>query len=590
MSYQYFTAFDIKYAWWGIHLARSIYVNSPDSNFNIFLLLNADQTDSIESKKVIDLILKANPSTKIEVIALDHFMPSEALKRYCAGFRTTVFGPSRDKYFEKDDTLVWIDADSIVRNPLKELEVFCEENSFDVAARAKNAKYKFASGLIIQKGTSAARDFGNKWFSKWGHRFSKSEWTADQNAFNDTSQWFFSRGIGNVIAAPKSFCDVWLSESGLIWQAKHQTKMKKIYVDEMKTYRPESSSKYWEEMKAKMITVAIDTTTFSYKGVNFEFMGLDGEEIFEEIKRTGCFYNVEYLEAIAKLDNKDSHVIVGAGLQNENVYLTAFNNCLMSFNFEPQLKMIDIGLRNSQNNPGASRGAFTLGDPREDIVNHNAKKDLIAMFLNWKTSDGKEVSSICKSIGEPQRIIDGNYRYGSMPNDLDYGTKAFLRSDKYKTMRKVTYTPDTVERMDFLKEVIKDVPDTNTSLSAPLDEIIAAVHREVVNSANISERDGILTPWSRGQCRENYDFTKFVGLLVIDVFNYSLDILKTAPELLKFFYPHVAITVYDSIDQNEKVDKIETMLGPQYEKIYDKPPALDPGARCLVYKSLRRKQ
>ena len=77
----------------------------------------------------------------------------DTLKRFCAGFRTHIFGDARDEYFDTNDALVWIDADSIVRNDLKELEDFCENNDFDVSARPKNTKYKYASGLIIQKPT-----------------------------------------------------------------------------------------------------------------------------------------------------------------------------------------------------------------------------------------------------------------------------------------------------------------------------------------------------------------------------------------------------------------------------------------------------
>ena len=126
------------------------------------------------------------------------------------------------------------------------------------------------------------------------------------------------------------------------------------------------------------------------------------------------------------------------------------------------------------------------------------------------------------------------------------------------------------------------------SLSAELDEIVSCIHKEVSHTVHHSRVNNILTPFSQGQPRANYNLNKFVGLLVIDVPGLALSTIRTGIQTIKFFYPHVAVTVYDEIEQEETIKAIENLLGPDYEKIYNQPPPLDPGARSIVFKSLRR--
>ena len=124
MNYQYFTAFDMKYAWWATHLASSIFKNSPDSNFTAFLIAKKSEEDSEEVEGTIEIIQQANPNCRVELTIIKDDIDYDTLKRFCAGFRTHIFGDARDEYFDTNDALVWIDADSIVRNDLKELEDF----------------------------------------------------------------------------------------------------------------------------------------------------------------------------------------------------------------------------------------------------------------------------------------------------------------------------------------------------------------------------------------------------------------------------------------------------------------------------------
>ena len=591
MNYQYFTAFDMKYAWWATHLASSIFKNSPDSNFTAFLIAKKSEEDSEEVEGTIEIIQQANPNCRVELTIIKDDIDYDTLKRFCAGFRTHIFGDARDEYFDTNDALVWIDADSIVRNDLKELEDFCENNDFDVSARPKNTKYKYASGLIIQKPTIHGKNFGIVWNQKWSKRFEEEEWTADQNAFNDAVSYLMSRNKISTMGAPKSFCDVWLSDNGLIWQAKHQTKMKKVYVDEMAKNSPEiNDSLLWNSIREEFSLASIDTFKFTYNDLDFEFMGLDGEDIFEEIKRTGTFYNIDYLEALGSLENNDALFIVGGGIQNDNAYLTAFTNVLMSVNFEPNLKMIDIGLRNGQNNPGASRSVFTEKPLHPGLERLGMKKDMLVLFLNWKTSSNDAVAAISKNIGKPERFKNGKWRYGAAPEDLDFANNTFLRNGKYKSVRKLKYASDTPESVEKFIKVASQNPESSTSLSMEFDEIASLIYQEVYMNKELSIRKNILSPFSKGEVREGYDFSKFVGMILINVYDYSVEILETAKETIEFFYPNIGIVVYDERDIEEQIQRIEEILGENYEKIYDKPDQIEKTARCLLYKSLRREK
>ena len=161
--YVYFTAFNIQYAWLGVHLLRSVHVNSPNSNFKVFLILSPKDVGSKTVNELVKIISLSNPNAEVLIVVDEKDRDSEELARLCAGYRTFLFGPKRKETFDDNVTAVWIDADSIVRGDLSELEAFCEKNDFDISARAKNTKFKFASGLVIQKGTQAGKDFGQKW-------------------------------------------------------------------------------------------------------------------------------------------------------------------------------------------------------------------------------------------------------------------------------------------------------------------------------------------------------------------------------------------------------------------------------------------
>ena len=122
------------------------------------------------------------------------------------------------------------------------------------------------------------------------------------------------------------------------------------------------------------------------------------------------------------------------------------------------------------------------------------------------------------------------------------------------------------------------------------DEIASLIYQEVYMNKELSIRKNILSPFSKGEVREGYDFSKFVGMILINVYDYSVEILETAKETIEFFYPNIGIVVYDERDIEEQIQRIEEILGENYEKIYDKPDQIEKTARCLLYKSLRREK
>ena len=61
----------------------------------------------------------------------------------------------------------------------------------------------------------------------------------------------------------------------------------------MRKHRIDDSDRHlWIELSKKFNQIVIDETEFSYKGANFNFMGISGEPIFEKIRKDNTFYNV----------------------------------------------------------------------------------------------------------------------------------------------------------------------------------------------------------------------------------------------------------------------------------------------------------
>tara|TARA_B100000214_G_scaffold188698_1_gene136233 strand:+ start:1181 stop:2965 length:1785 start_codon:yes stop_codon:yes gene_type:complete len=592
---RYFTAINYDYGWWAIHLLRSFKNNSPESDLTCFVMMD-------ETKEKVDELIKllkhANPSARIIEVDQEFdktvsFGPTQS-GRIAAGFRTVVFS-NRTKFFKEEDTLVWVDADSIVREDLSVVEDFCKED-FDVSARGKNDKLKFASGFIIVKPTTAAEKFSNLLYNNWEKRYSENEWTADQNAFNEAARSLV--GETSVLKAPKVFCDVWLSDEGVIWQAKHQTKIKKRYVDEMRKHRiDDSDSKLWKELSKKFDQIVIDETEFSYKGAKFNFMGISGEPIFEKIRKDNTFYNVDFLEKLASLGNKDATIIVGAGIQNCQVYLNAFTDTILTLSFEPNPKLIDLGLRNAQNNIGMTRlyaptGRFKMSesqflDKDSDQKWQHRKKNLVQISTNFKAygSDGYSRWTIEVSALGAQRfshnVTDARIMKKAVPTEVNLCDNADLREELFKNIRNESYTHISEGAWSSLyTNLIKEGRNGTAAASfETVDQTVLLIHKV----------------WSMGSPAENplksmnpfYNFNNLVGTMLIDVPKISKEILSSSTETISHFRPHIGITFIDD-DSKSAEKEIEKMLPNFYEKVGSYQNEIDSNIRSNVYKSNRR--
>ena len=592
---RYFTAINYDYGWWAIHLLRSFKNNSPESDLTCFVMADAEKEKINELKA---LLKHANPSARIIEVVQEFdktvsFGPTQS-GRIAAGFRTVVFS-NRTKFFNEEDTLVWVDADSIVREDLSVVSDFCKED-FDVAARGKNDKLKFASGFIIVKPTPSAEKFSNLLYNNWEKRFSENEWTADQNAFNEAARSLV--GETSVLKAPKVFCDVWLSDEGVIWQAKHQTKIKKRYVDEMRKHRiDDCDNLLWKELSKKFDQIVIDETEFSYKGANFNFMGITGEPVFEKIRKSNTFYNVDFLEKLAELGNEDATIIVGGGIQNSQVYLNAFTDTIITLTFEPNPKLIDIGLRNAQNNIGMAR----LHSPSERFVTEanqfvaknpkyewqRRKKNLIQISTNFKTfaSDGfnrwpVEVSAVGVQRF-PHNTSNPNIVKKAVPSETNLCDNADLRQVLFKNIRNESYIHTSEKDWSNLYTSFQKQGRNGTAAAAfeTLDKTMFMFH----------------SVWSMGSQSENpiksmsplYNFNNLVGTILIDVPEISREILSSSTRTIEFFRPNIGITFIDD-DSKATEKEIEDMLPDFYEKVGSYRNEIDSNVRSNIYKSNRR--
>lgn len=160
------------------------------------------------------------------VIEKKDFSSHQEKKCYCASRRAFLFYDLRSK---TDDILLWIDADSIIRSSCKDLIEHL--NSCDITMRPKDNPGKFASGVIGVNNSNICYDFVEEYYK----RVSKdNSWMSDQNNLNETYS-FFKDKI-NYQPLENKYCDVWLSEDGVIWEAKSKKKKDKKYLKEMRKY------------------------------------------------------------------------------------------------------------------------------------------------------------------------------------------------------------------------------------------------------------------------------------------------------------------------------------------------------------------
>ena len=127
------------------------------------------------------------------------------------------------------------------------------------------------------------------------------------------------------------------------------------------------------------------------------------------------------------------------------------------------------------------------------------------------------------------------------------------------------------------KEMNIDSKDWRFCFAAPADFLVASMHAAYSHDQHFKK------------IRPFQNFNNFLGMLVVDVFDSSLEVLKTSKESIQFFRPNIGVVVYNEREKKERINKIEKLLGNGYEKVYEGKHELDPDASCLIYQSLRRK-
>jgi hypothetical protein len=196
---------------------KSANVNFPSASFYA-VLVNPIEGQADELK---------NSHDNIEVVVeTKKFKSIQEKKCYCASRRAKLFYDLRS---QTEDMLIWIDADSIIRGSCDDLIKHLD--SCELTMRPKKTPDKFASGVIGIGNSEVCVNF----IAEYNEKVSKDKsWMSDQNNLNDTYVLF--KDVINFKPLPDKYCDVWLSDDGIIWEAKSKKKRGKRYVKEMKKY------------------------------------------------------------------------------------------------------------------------------------------------------------------------------------------------------------------------------------------------------------------------------------------------------------------------------------------------------------------
>ena len=555
-----FTACDLGYFWHAAHLISSAKKNAENVPLCLFIVNVTD----VELSHIVQLVSELHDKATVIPIAPPDEITGDKLIAWCAGVRTFIMGMNdlRNQFFESDDTLVWLDADSIIRKPIESFLEFIQNNDFDMAARGKNDDFKYASGVVVQKPTTPAQRFGSRWHQNWGALF--GEWTADQNAFNQSS--YELKDSVKVQKLPKKFCDVWLSEEGVIWQAKHQTKQIKRYTDEMSQYVPEPKldNSLWDAVVKCRSPIVIDSASFIHAGLDFKLLGFEGEETFEHIKTTKNFYNVEFLEKIVEHSLYEGAAIYNVGIHmgSSHIFLTTFTNCVLNVGFEPTGKVIDLVARNQRANPYIEHRAWDKKcELSEHLTGRGIKQNFYLSCINWPhvTLD-QEVSVLsCGSSKQSKRWSRAVSYNKEQLND-------WLFSDGYKKSR-------TFEYLETSDEDFASLGPTTASHSLRFGtSTLDIVHRDAKTQIEIFSEGVVVAPP--------------VGLIYIDLWDPDkiFDVLDGAESILWEDDPSIAIVVHSAPDMLVYYkNKLQSTLGNNYKLVVQLPDALNKESTCLLY-------
>ena len=212
------TLADVSYYKVLFSMISSVNVFCGDINIHV-VLVNADKSHEEKLKKCHD---------KINIEMENVKFSTEGEKRnYCTNRRAYLFKILRDVY---EGHLVWVDADSIFRGDATDFKKHISD--CEITMRPKDLKKgTFAAGVIGIGDTPICRDFINSYYDRVE---SEKDWMSNQRNLNETYRGY--KGKINFKPLDKKYCDVWLSDKGVLWAAKSKQKKDKRYLSEIAKY------------------------------------------------------------------------------------------------------------------------------------------------------------------------------------------------------------------------------------------------------------------------------------------------------------------------------------------------------------------
>ena len=146
-------------------------------------------------------------------------------KNFCTNRRAFLFREYRKKKFGH---MMWLDADSVIRRPCDDLADHLL--SCDLTMRMKTEK-KFAAGTIGMGNSQICTEMTNEYYRMVE---ADSSWMSNQNNLNNLYAKFKKRIRFKPL--PNTYCDVWLSDEGVIWAAKARKKKSEKFLSELNKF------------------------------------------------------------------------------------------------------------------------------------------------------------------------------------------------------------------------------------------------------------------------------------------------------------------------------------------------------------------
>lgn len=194
-------------------MVRSAEKNFPRANMMVELVNMGSEYLKIVEQWHSDIIVRS--------VAVE----KSAERNFCTNRRAALFREYRKK---ESGPLIWIDADSLIRRPCNDLADHIL--SCDLTMRNKT-KNKFAAGTIGIGNSRICTELVNRYYEMVK---ADTSWMSNQNNLNRLYAEFKKRI--NFVSLPNIYCDVWLSDEGIIWAAKARKKKSERYLRELNEF------------------------------------------------------------------------------------------------------------------------------------------------------------------------------------------------------------------------------------------------------------------------------------------------------------------------------------------------------------------